>query len=440
MKNIKNITGIDKTCYILDDYSLQETVPYEPAEYWYLRLYTITLDDIDGAFSSSKQKYMVLEYPSYTEVNSSNKINDCIWSVPYMAYVFRKPGIKRFTTVNAIKKFYSDQIETHNSLLEELENYRFYHMGISDYDKIEGSHYIEYKVSSRQPDKWKCYYVQEYYITGIDSLGLLNLADPEGLHCYRYFPLIPKPTIESDPFYFAGKHFSSNITHLIQNSYNKILQYSNSIPGEILRYQLHGIVFKLDVVGFTKIYNKIVAEMKSLDENGREIAVHFITGLSSIFESRMQEFGISQYVIEGDGLTATMPINENIQDGIALIIDCVNRIKNDINSLVSKLEDYVSLRCSIIVGNYFYGKLAGLSSSKQASGEIMISLSRMDQYLQDCIKNNATLLGKHLILCVDNQICTICNEFLQHSGFAELISRANFRETRIDSTVFYKEE
>ena len=35
----------EKNCYILNNYSNNDTVQFEPAEYWYLDLYIITLDD-----------------------------------------------------------------------------------------------------------------------------------------------------------------------------------------------------------------------------------------------------------------------------------------------------------------------------------------------------------------------------------------------------------
>ena len=435
------INSSGEKCYILNEYSSDDVVQYEAAEYWYLDLYIITLDDVDGVFSTSKQKYMVLEYPSYTEVHSDNKINDCIWSVPYMAYLFHKTGAKRHKTVKAIMKFYEEQISLHKAVLDELGNYRFYHMGISDYDKTEGNHYIEYKISSRQPDKWKCYYIQEHYITGVDSLGLLNLADPEGLHSYRYYPLTPQPIINQDPIYFAGKHLASNVVHLLKTSYNKLLQYSNPILGDMLRFQFYGIVFKIDVVGFTAMYNKIVDEMKSLDETGKEIAVHFIAGLSSIFENRMQEFGISQFYIEGDGVTGTFPLKNSYENanGVTQLLDCIYKIKEDISILAIKLGGKVCLRCSLTVGNYIYGKLAGICSTKQAAGEIMISLSRMDQFLQSTIKKFSNLPCKSIILCVENQLYSECSDYFASSCFKQLTEGTMYRETNINSIVLYKE-
>lgn len=431
----------EKNCYILNNYSNNDTVQFEPAEYWYLDLYIITLDDSDGVLSSSQQKYMVLEYPSYTDIDSGNSINNCIWSVPYMAYLFHKTGTKRYKTVDAITRFYDRQISAHTDLLKELEEYRFYHMGISDYDKIEGKSYIEYKVSSRQPDKWKCYYIKEHYIVKIDSLGILNLVDPEGLHSYRYYPLMPKPNIAGETTYYAGKYFASNVTHLLKTSYNKLIQFSNPVCGNMLRYKLYGILFKIDIVGFTLMYNKIVDEMKSFDETGKEIALHFIAGISNIFENEMQKFDISQYIIEGDGLTGMIPLRDSSEDkiGISRVIDCISGVKQDINLLASKLGETVCIRCSIIAGSYIYGKLTGLSSKGQAVGEIMITLSRMDQYLKELIKNRDNLNCISIVSCIDNQLYNRVRECFINRGFRELTSQTNYRETEINAKVIYKE-
>lgn len=438
---ILNINNSKKKCYILDDFAINDTVSSEASEYWYLDLYIITLDDFDGIFSSSTHKYLVLEYPSYTEINSDNQINDCIWSVPYMAYLFQKTGTRRYKTVKEIAKFYEKEIADHQKLFDELENYRFYHMGISNYEKIEGLHYIEYKISSRQPDKWKCYYIQEHYITNIDSLGLLNLTDPEGMHSYRYYPLVPRPAINGDMVYFGGKHFSSNIVYLLKNSYNKLLQYSNPVSRDILWHEVYGIVFKLDIVGFTKMYKKIVDEMKTLSETGKEIAKHFIAGISNIFESRMQEYGISQFIIEGDGLTGACPLKDTSEDknGIDLLINCIYKIKEDLNHLVRLLNEEICIRCSLVSGKYIYGKLAGLRSSKQTSGEIFISLSRMDQYMQHAIKEFDNIPHKSIILCISEQLYNNHKGYFNGNNFLEIITKETYRETTINSIVMYKE-
>lgn len=189
------------------------------------------------------------------------------------------------------------------------------------------------------------------------------------------------------------------------------------------------------------MYNKIVSEMQSLDETGKEIAVHFITGLSSIFERNMQKFGISQYSIEGDGVTGTLPLKDSSKSDyvIKTILTCICSIKEDINKFANKLGTKIQVRCSILEGDYFYGKLAGLASTHQAAGEIFISLSRMDQYLQDAIKYYTDLPPKSIILCISNEIANKSTEFLSNFDFYMKDSKAKFRETNINATVYYKE-
>lgn len=437
---MRYINSDGKKQYILDRYSHTDSVQYEASEYWMLNLYVITLDDVDDVFSSSVQRYMILEYPSYTEMNYENKINDCIWSVPYMAYLFPKSGTKRYKTVAEIKKFYEEQISTHRKILEELENYRFYHMGISNYEKHSGEHYIEYKISPRQPDKWKCYYIQEYYITNIDSLGLLNLTDPEGLHSYRYYPLVSQSCGNQD-YCFAGKNLASNVQYILKNSYNCLNQYSNKVYKDILRYKVKGIVFKMDVVGFTIMYNKVVNEMHSLDETGKEIAVRFIAGLSNIFETKMQEFGIPQFIVEGDGVTGLLPLKDMSETniGVDLILKCIEQIKKDINILASKVGKNVCLRCSLAVGDCIYGKLAGLSSSKQVAGEIMILISRMDQYLQSYIRDCASFTNWGIILNINKSLFAYCPDLFNVNNYSKLTEQDKYREIDIHSILFYKE-
>ena len=96
---------------------------------------------------------------------------------------------------------------------------------------------------------------------------------------------MPKPNIAGETIYYAGKYFASNVTHLLKTSYNKLIQFSNPVCGNMLRYKLYGILFKID-------------EMKSFDETGKEIALHFIAGISNIFENEMQKFDILNITVQ----------------------------------------------------------------------------------------------------------------------------------------------
>ena len=113
------------TSFILEKYDRDE-VPYEPAEYWYLELYIISLK---SAFDRSNKNmyYLVLEYPSYNE-HSYGRLNDCIWSTPYVACLFEKTSMKRFKKKKDISAFYQSSIDEKKDLISRLRENRFYHM------------------------------------------------------------------------------------------------------------------------------------------------------------------------------------------------------------------------------------------------------------------------------------------------------------------------
>lgn len=431
----KYINDLKKKCYILNEYRNDEEVKYEASEYWVLYLYIISLKEIQG----EKPKFLVLEYPSYTEIDNNGIINDCIWSVPYMAYLLKKDGTKRYNSVGEIIRFYDKQIKSHEKVLTELENYRFYHMGVSNYEKTEGKSYIEYKKSSRQPDKWKCYYIREFYITKIDSLGLLNLADPEGLHGYRYFPLNEEPSNNPNKTIgFLGKHLSSNISYILRNSWNNLETYANPIDNKLLVYNLNGIIFKIDIVGFTKIFNTIIETMGTLEQSGEDIAKEFIAQISSIFEKNLRLFDITQYVIEGDGITGTCPIYKpsNEKNTLKKLLELIEKIHDELEMLVKRIGISIKLRCSITCGEYSYGKITGLKTlQKGFSGDVMIVLSRMDQYLKD-IENNfdENIIGFNTALFYKHK------DILNKMGYTKCVSQTDkFKETKIDTIVHIKE-
>lgn len=405
----------NKKCYILDSYNDKERL-LEPVEYWVLNLLTIVLVD-------NGRKYLVLEYPSYSEVETFGRKNDCIWSVPFMAYLLKTEGSQRLDTVGDIKAFYQKGLKRKKGLFKELENYRFYHMGISHYNKIYGRSYIEYKKSARQPDRWKCYYISEYYVTEIDHLGLLNLSDPEGLHAYRYLPIDDKSALSSldNDIVFMGKRLSSNITNMISNSWNCLMKYYNSVPGDMLNYPMDGMILRFDIIGFTSIYERILSEFKTFNYNGKDLSGDFISKLSYVFENRMRQYSIDQYTIEGDGGTAAIPILDvNTLDykDIIKYFDLILDIQNDISNMLVNLGSSIYIRCVLLSGQYVYGKLSGLSSlQKSVSGDIMIRTSRMDQYLQSFINDSG---GAQNIYGISNELYSILKKSETLGGFREI--------------------
>lgn len=184
-----NINDGSKDVYILNDYKDDDYVKPEPAEYIAIYLYFITLACNFNSNTKSKRNYLVLDYSGYIDAECYEKNKESIWSVPYLAFSIHKRGMLRPTKISSICEIYQKQLESKKEIIEELELQLLYQLGIFDRKIVPGNNYIEYKRSTLQSDRWKCYYIQEYFLENIDSLGLLNLADPEGLGSHRYFPL-----------------------------------------------------------------------------------------------------------------------------------------------------------------------------------------------------------------------------------------------------------
>ena len=433
----KNYINDGKDCYVLTGYRDDQAVEFEPNEFWILNLFSIVLSEPNE--SSYEKQYLILEYPSYTEIEMNGKINDCIWSVPYLACLLKKSGAKRYTTVKEIKKFYEEQLKLNQQLIGELENYRFYHMGISNYEKTEGPHYIEYKKSPRQPDKWKCYYIQEYYISEIDSLGLINLVDVEGLHAYRYFSLDWIERREILPNRFLGKRFSSNIYRMLTQSQSNIIQYSNPISKDMLTYSLSGYAFIFDIIGFTKIFNHINNSLGTLNSSGLDIAHSFVAQISEIITSHLHEVDITQYKIEGDGVTGTLPVYDSREkrECLSILLEVAESIQSDINLLLSRLNITVNIRGSIIYGQYLYGKISGLSTHKQNfAGDLMIRLSRSDQFLKELIGERDL---KKTVFGFDKSIVDEYDSTVTMHTFSKYLEKQDkYRDTTIDIAVYTK--
>lgn len=432
---INYLNSSNKDCYILDSCNDTQRL-IEPVEYWVLNLLTIVLED-------NGHRYLVLEYPSYSEIESNGRKNDCIWSVPYMAYLLKIEGSQRLDTVGDIKSFYNNGLKRKNKLFKELENYRFYHMGISHFTKVNGRSYIEYKRSPRQPDRWKCYYINEYYITGIDHLGLLNLTDSEGLHAYRYLPIDNRSLFwETDnDIIFMGKKLSSNIASMLNNSWLQLMKYSNSVTSDMLNYPVYGLILRFDIIGFTKIYEKILSEFKTFDYNGKDLSGDFISKLSYVFENRLQQYSIDQYTIEGDGAIAAIPISsmDNLgHSDIVKYLNLITDIQRDISRLLINLDSSIYIRCVLLNGQYMYGKLAGLSSlHKSVTGDIMIKASRMDQCLQSYIKDNSIVQN---IYGVSEELYHKLHESEVIDEFKEVAQIDSFRDYPINMHVIQKGE
>lgn len=346
---------------ILERLSDNENLEIPPAEFYIMYLYFITLKP-----KTEEDFFLILEYPSYSSLKHGNYYNDCIWSTPYMAYSF-KPELSWVQNVGRIKKLFQNELNNKAELLEVLSRHRLYHLGLQDYELVKGEHYIEYKESERHKGVWKCYYIQEVFIEKIDPVGLLNLTDPEGLHGYRYFPIKDIEYKDGEIVRFDGKHLATNVANVLKEQ--KIQQLTNKaieIEANSLRYKQEGILIKLDISGFTMIHNQIKTNSWSLNQSGNEIADEFIIFLSVVFEKNLRKKNITQYKIEGDGFVATVPCEKDNGSIIKDIFEIIENIYVSIDNLLANARNKLdfSVRCSIMWGKYYFGKVSSTAFLK----------------------------------------------------------------------------
>lgn len=438
---IKDNEGL--SCYVLEDYAKDDLVENAPVEYWVLDLFYIVLDDSEGALDNRPCKYLVLEYPSYSEKKSEDGFDRCIWTPPYSSLeIEEKKTIMRYKRIGDILSYYDEKIKSNEETLNLLDNYRLYQIGLISYTKDKGRTFTEYKRSARQPENWKCYHIREFFIHNIDAVGLLNMCDPEGLHCYRYLPLneSEKKRIK-EGYDFQGKPLASNVVNLICNSYNKLIEKSNIVKGDMLRYSTFGMVFSIDIIGFTEIYNKIVEEMYSFDESGKELALRFVAGISNIFAQNMKKNNIPNYQVSGDGIIGIIPFSKNNDERkIDDLLNILHDVKSEITKITSIIGKETKIRCSALIGECVFGKIAGLQSNSQINGDIMIKVCRMDEYAKGYIKNMKDEVGDwDIAICLANNI-DVSDKVLEND-MKEVDKKDKFRETIISSSLYiYKDK
>lgn len=412
------------TKYILDDLPDNIELSSIPVEYWILHLYVIVLRQ-----NSSTQyplldtgDFLLLEHPSYAYHNSS------IWSTPYLAYRV-DTETKRYNKVLDIVKLYEEKCKSQANILKELTNYRFYHMGISSYDFKDERTYIEYKQSPRQPNVWKCYYIKERFVNNIDSLGLQNLIDPEGLHAYGYLPITP--SVVSDALY--GKPLSTNVAYLFDNEFIHRKAKAQIIDTRVFRTRHKGYLIKFDIVSFTKIMHYIEADYRSFEFSGSQYSEAFVIYLQQIFEQELLKANISQYRLEGDGFIASIESDLQNNDIEGVIIEMFKNIAKKITKLIKNTK--LLYRASMLFGEYDYGKELGLfSKSLILSGKELIRITRMDSAVRDYIYQENQEEIPTLFFLLDSNIGNETKPYLDSLCYIRKID--NFRDIEINSNLY----
>jgi hypothetical protein len=353
----------------LNESRSDEELPEIPAEYWYLQIFEVVLRLENEAF-------LVLEFPFYSYGDVvNNLIHECMWSPPYTANKV-EVGARRHIKVGQIQSVFKEFEVANKALLDQMREHKLYTMGIGDCEMIDHGSLLEYKVSQREPNKKKCYFVKRIGLKNLDSFGLYNIVDPEALKSYAYLPLdINRETISADCFdnlYFKGKPLATNTCFLFNsNKIRGLENTANEISADYLSYSERGMLFSFDLIAFGKGQEIITDTFQSLRRRGGDIAEEFEFILNSEMGVSLFANQYTQVRLMGDGFIAASPIRQDNSFGLVEESDIIRKqILNTlkiIREIFSKIRrkapnvDFpLSCRASLMFGDYKYGKLAGL--------------------------------------------------------------------------------
>ena len=379
--------------YDLNEFPDSSDLGLIPSDFWLLLTFKFIL-------KHRKSHYLVLEYPSYApRITRSEEIRECIWSTPYSALKL-EPGLTKYRIISHIRDFFNNFISANQKMLDQIMEYKFYHMGVSHCSIKLLDDILELKRSPREPDKWKCFFVKRYIISDLDTLGKYNMVDPECLMPYRYLCIEDSGATLRMPDknrphlrLFRGKPLSTNVAYLfLKNEANLLKDYATEVADSDFYYDENGILLSFDLVSFGKFHHKVKAQFKSFVQSGSEIAQGFILQLDSIFRRNLDGHGFYQVRLEGDGFIASSPLRHHFygsygeshsQIQVERTLSLLEVLLKEINNAIVLSNMSFSYRSVFFLDNYAYGKIGGFYSDKaDFAGASLIRLERMQSSLR----------------------------------------------------------
>ena len=259
-------------------------------------------------------------------------------------------------SVREIKTVYAQELPRLGSTLATLEDSLFYNLGIV-YKEIEkGREYIEYKQSATEPNKMRCNYVREFFVSAIDNNGLLNLIDPENLHQHRYLPL-PLKAYEYNGFlHFMDKPMPANVTDVFLSKKKRVTDLAITVDRARMVYERKGVLFRITYIASTTASKK---------------DYFFDPNLDDILESCLARNGIGWYQIEGNQILGALPQGmdaDMLEAGHPpkTARQFIGTLLEDIYENVCAIAPWLKnkLCCSLTYGTFRYGKQYSLSSRR----------------------------------------------------------------------------
>lgn len=349
-----------KDYYILDEYGDEDYLASAPSEYIANFLYYITLsysNTIDNGGRKTKY-YLLLTHDRYMGGND-------LWSVPFYSYSIESgSGMNRPKTVKMIREYFNQRLPLLQKEIQAGANLLLFHLSVlSGHTVTEGDTFIEYKSSPSQPDRWKCYYVKEYFINNIDPSDIINLTDPCNLRGYKYFPLtdweesgenIPWVKKDGMKLRFPGGYIPENIVKNIVDQ-RKPKYFAIQVSQNTLYRTGSGFLFRLEIPRYT------LGLLHSINFESQQDSVGY--RIKQIFESSLLTAGIDAYTIYEESFTAWV-LSKRSYDVFISVINLMESIYSQLCNMNPHPKKKLSVLCYVHYSdNIQYGKEHGLHQS-----------------------------------------------------------------------------
>ena len=341
------ITDERKSRYILTKEQDQDAeFEFFTDKFYIMTFYYITLHD-------GKDYYVLLDHGSYSP--NPTHIND-FWSIPRSVTIINGPKIK---TVEGILTMYDEELEK-SSMKEKLDMQEtdfFYNYGLFNRKKEIVSCHVEYKRSVTEPEKMRCYYIRNIFVSRIDPVGIRNLVDPECRHNHTFLPLsiinnLPRINGSGDEapehgwYSFMGRPIPENIMDVFIKERENLINKSVKIKESDLFRHSQGVLFHVAISNAHEFF------MSSAD---RSIIDRQIAG---IYEEVMMRHNIMHHAVDHYQVIGAIRA-----DGGVDFTQLLEEMFEKFSRLVYRRHTYLLLRCTVIFGQYEFGKTYGLCSS-----------------------------------------------------------------------------
>lgn len=211
---------------------------------------------------------------------------------------------------------------------------------------------LEYVQSLGDTTKFECNYVMEFFVRNIDRDGILNLADPTGLHNHNYFPLslTRHMPIRNGLYSFMSKPIPNNIYDVFLFSRDKLVENVVTVPISDLAQRHKGVLFKIAISNSHRIFMTATPVRSNIDRL-----------ITTVLGQAPTHYNVDNYMLDGYQITGVMPDNPiDFNNILELLYEAFAFLIHDLG-----LD--IVIRCTASPANTDTGKFSKLILIKTAS-------------------------------------------------------------------------